>query len=551
MKADRLYSLLLELVRIPSVSPSKEERRIAETIHDKLASLPYFKENEEDLRLLPIPDDPYGRQSVFAMVRSPKATPKTVLLLGHIDVVDTAEARDLADLAFDPPAYARALSKLTLPAEAMEDLDSGHYLFGRGVFDMKCGVALELEFIRECAESPGDLEANIAILLVGDEENRSAGMISALKHLERLQEDEGLDFIACVNTEGVAERYHGDSTRFISVGTIGKLMPMFYCVGRESHVGSYYEGLNANLLASSVSMLLEASPDWIERAGSEAYPPPAALWHRDLREVYSVTLPAQVVVGFNVLTVEKTPAKALQMMKDVAHKAFELALQRLKESAHRFSEETSGTPEKVGVRWQPKVLTYEEVVESVRRHMAKSGASLDDHLRAFVRGLPREMDDRLKSIKVVGQVLKFYPDKDPAIIVGFLPPYYPHRSNMRKSPRELALMEAIQGLISEAASSYGETLAIREHFEAISDLSYMGFQGEEGDLLPLAGNTPGWGEVYDLPLETLLKLDIPVVNIGASGRDAHKYTERLDLRYYLGPYPNLFRSLVKRISRMD
>jgi arginine utilization protein RocB len=547
MKAENIRQLLLDLVKIPSVSPSKEESRLAQEIYDRLAALPYFKKNEGVLRLLPIEDDPYGRHSVFAIVRSPKKTPKTVILLGHIDVVDTAEARELADLAFDPPAYTRELTKLTLPEEAMEDLRSGDYLFGRGVFDMKCGVAVEIEFLKECAENPHDLEANIALLLVGDEENRSAGMISAIKHLERLQEEEGLDFVACVNAEGVAQRHHGDTNRYISVGTIGKLMPMFYCVGRESHVGSYYEGLNANLLASAVSMVLEGSPEWIDRAGTEVYPPPAALWHRDLREVYSVTLPARVVAGFNVLTVEKTPKTALEMMKQVAFRAFDMALERLKFSALKFSE---GSPEKASVPWKPKVLTYEEVFEKVREDLAKEGASLDEHLKAFIKGLPRGMDDRLKSIETAGQVLRFYGDKDPAIIVGFLPPYYPHRSNLRKSPRELALMEAVEELISEAASSYGETLVVREHFEAISDLSYMGFQGNKDDLVSLAANTPGWGEVYDLPLDTLLKLDVPVVNIGASGRDAHKYTERLDLKYYLGAYPDLFRSFVKRVSKM-
>ena len=25
------------------------------------------------------------------------------------------------------------------------------------------------------------------------------------------------------------------------------------------------------------------------------------------------------------------------------------------------------------------------------------------------------------------ELLKFYPDKNPMIVVGFLPPYYPHR----------------------------------------------------------------------------------------------------------------------------
>ena len=69
--------------------------------------------------------------------------------------------------------------------------------------------------------------------------------------------------------------------------------------------------------------------------------------------------------------------------------------------------------------------------------------------------------------------------------------------------------------------------------------------------MPLAENTPGWGKVYNLPLEVLLKLDVPVVNLGPSGRDAHKYTERLDLRYYLGPYPILFRSLIRRLSKLE
>jgi arginine utilization protein RocB len=319
-------------------------------------------------------------------------------------------------------------------------------------------------------------------------------------------------------------------------------------VGRESHVGSYYEGLNANLLASAVNMVLEGAPDWIDRAAAEVYPPPAALWHRDLREVYSVTLPAQVVAGFNVLTVEKTPAIALEMMKKVAREAFDMALERLRNSALKFSE---GASLKASVPWEPKVLTYEEVFQKVKQDMARSGASLEGHIKEYLKGLPRETDDRLKSIGVVGQVLKFYADKDPVIIVGFLPPYYPHRSNLRKAPRELALMDAVQGLISEAASTYGETLAVREHFAAISDLSYLGFQGDKDDLMPLAGNTPGWGEVYDLPLDSLLKLDVPVVNIGASGRDAHKYTERLDLEYYLGPYPDLFRSLLRRISKIE
>ena len=68
-------------------------------------------------------------------------------------------------------------------------------------------------------------------------------------------------------------------------------------------------------------------------------------------------------------------------------------------------------------------------------------------------------------------------------------------------------------VIDEARDRHNETLVISEHFASISDLSYVGFQGEREELLPLALNTPGWGHVYDIPLDDLLKLDIPVVNL--------------------------------------
>jgi arginine utilization protein RocB len=542
---ESIYDLLLQLAKIPSVSPSREERRIAQAIYDRLADTPYFSSNKGSLQLLPIEGDTLGRQSVCAIVRAKPPTPKTVVMIGHMDVVETSESRELKELAFDPEEYTRQLFRLTLPEDARLDLDSGDYLFGRGVFDMKCGVAVEVEFLRECAEHPENLDANVMLLIVGDEENRSAGMTSAINHLAHLQE-EGLDYVACVNAEGASQRSHGDKKRYVSLGTIGKMMPVFYCVGRESHVGSYYEGLNANLLASAVNMVLEGSPEWIDSAGSEVYPPPTALKHRDLRDIYSVTLPAKAVTYFNYLYANKTPADALEMMKSVASSAFQLALDRLKHSAEVYSSRQSG--EKTHIPWQPRVLTDKELLESVESH--KRG-SLKEHLDSFVDGLPDTMDDRDKSIEVIGEVLRFYADKDPAIIVGFLPPFYPHLGNRRASKRELDLLDAVEALIEEARDEYGEVLVTEENFAAISDLSYMGFQGTREDLMPLAENTPGWGKVYNLPLEVLLKLDVPVVNLGPSGRDAHKYTERLDLRYYLGPYPILFRSLIRRLSKLE
>ncbi len=548
MASKRMYDFLLELAKIPSISPSREERRIAEVIYERISAEPYFQGNSRFLRLLPIQGDPLERQSVFALVRAVPHTPRTVIMIGHVDVVEAREARDLAEVAFDPQEYTRQLSRLTLPEDVRRDLESGHYLFGRGVFDMKCGVAAEVELLRKASLNPESLKANLMLLLVCDEENQSAGMISAVEHLMGISQEEELDFVACVNAEGETQENQDDPSRYISLGTIGKMMPVFYCVGRETHVGSYYEGLNANLLASAVNMVFEGSPQWADSAGSRVYPPPAALKHQDLRDAYSVTLPARAVTYFNYLSVTKTPAAALEMMKSVAQQGFALALDRLKHSTEQFSARSGS---QVGIPWSPKVITYEELVAGVSVSFSLGDSPFEVHLARFIDTLPKELDDRHKSIAVIDEVLRFYTDKDPVIIVGFLPPFYPHRTNLRESPRELGLLRAVEGLIAEAKSQYGETLVTAEHFTAISDLSYMGFQGTREDLLLLAKNTPGWGRVYDLPLEALLKLDVPVVNIGPSGRDAHKYTERLDLRYYLGAYPNLFESMVRRLSALE
>jgi arginine utilization protein RocB len=544
-----MYNLLIELAKIPSVSPGVEEKRIAETIYCKLSSEPYFQANPAFLRLLPVKGDPLGRQSVFAMVRAVPDTPKTVIMIGHMDVVETHEARGLAEMAFDPHEYTRQLSRLTLPDDVRRDLESGHYLFGRGVFDMKCGVAAETDLLREMSRSPKSLQANLILLLVCDEENQSAGMISAVEYLMDICHDENLELVACVNAEGEIQDNPDD--RYVSLGTIGKMMPVFYCVGRETHIGSYYEGLNANLLASAVNMVFEGSPQWAEDVGPYVYPPPAALKHRDLRDVYSVTLPARAVVYFSYHTVTKTPAAALEMMKAVAQQGFVMALERLRHGAEECAARSST---QISVPWSPKVITYEELVASASSSFStefSKDRSFDDHLDRFMDSLPKEMDDRDKSIAVIGEVLRYYTDKDPVIVVGFLPPFYPHKTNLRKSQREIGLVRAVEELIAEAKSQYNENLVLTEHFTAISDLSYMGFQGSRQDFLPLAKNTPGWGKIYSLPLEALFEMEVPVVNLGPSGQDAHKYTERLDLRYYLGAYPGLLKSLVKRLSELE
>nr|HRC54197.1 peptidase M20 [Bacillota bacterium] len=142
-----IYGLMLDLVRIPSISPSYGETRLAQLIYDKLAQIPYFTEHADDLYFIPIPDDPFDRKNVFAIVRAYPETNRTIILTGHMDVVDTKEARALEHIAFDPEEYTRRITELDLPEEAEKDLESGKYLFGRGVMDMKTGLAIQMSLL--------------------------------------------------------------------------------------------------------------------------------------------------------------------------------------------------------------------------------------------------------------------------------------------------------------------------------------------------------------------------------------------------------------------
>ena len=186
-----IYEILLDLVKCPSVSPGSGEVKLAQLLHDKLARLPYFRSFPAHLQLVALEGDPLGRSVVLALARAQPATPRTIILTGHFDVVETKEARALADLAFDPEGYTAKLSSMKLPDDAKKDLESGNYLFGRGVMDMKTGLALQMALLAELSAEPEKMPCNLIFLAVCDEENNSAGMRAAIKRLASLRERRG------------------------------------------------------------------------------------------------------------------------------------------------------------------------------------------------------------------------------------------------------------------------------------------------------------------------------------------------------------------------
>ncbi len=527
-----LYRLLLDLVSIPSVSYSVEENRAAEFIARTLGELDYFRRNPSHLRLLPIEGDMLGRSAVAALVKSVPATERTVVITGHFDVVDAEACGWLKHLAFSPEEYTRRVGELEIPDEARADLANGDYLFGRGVSDMKSGIALEMCLLGEISRLD-EFPANVLFLAVPDEENSSAGMRGAVPWLVRLREEWGVDYVACLNAEpSVGGR--GVETG-LYVGTIGKIMPFFLCAGREAHVGDYYDGVSSSLLTAHLSMILEGAPETAEAHDGERFPPAACLRFRDLVRNYSVTIPERAIACYNILTVSKTPARVLDEMRDVAGCALASALEAL--SRHR---EAAGAPV---AHFTGRVLSFAELLECARRRTDGFDAAFD----GLLLSLPTSLDERERCIEAASFLLDLSGEKGPLIVVGFLPPYYPPRLNRRETTGERSLLRAAARLRDEAAPA-GIDISLVEVFKGIMDMSYLGFQGEASELDSLAQNMPLWGSGYLFPSDDLKRLDVPIANLGPLGKDDHKNSERIHLPYFLRVLPPLFRRFVELLA---
>lgn len=102
---------------------------------------------------------------------------------------------ELESLAFQPELLSEAFKEhpYFLSKQAQKDLASGHFICGRGSMDMKAGLAIEMELLRDFSEGNSLFDVNLLFLAVPDEENTSAGMWGALHYLTELQDQEGLD----------------------------------------------------------------------------------------------------------------------------------------------------------------------------------------------------------------------------------------------------------------------------------------------------------------------------------------------------------------------
>jgi arginine utilization protein RocB len=537
---DQVRELTLALVRFPSVTNTPGEVAFAQYLYDLLAARPYFATSSGDLRIERAPDDPHGRSNVFALVRG--AGPETLLLTGHYDIVSVANYGDLAPYACDPEALLpRLLADLEAaapsPAErlALDDLRSGAFMPGRGALDMKSGIAVGIAVLDRFAQLVGR-RGNLLLIATPDEEQTSEGMRAAAARLPALAAEWGLEPIAAINLDSAIDHGDGRDGQAIFMGSVGKLLPSVYLVGRDTHAGAPFDGVGANLLAAEVTRRIECNPALADQAEGEVAPPPVSLKQTDLKQGYDVTTPATAWCYYNLLTHSWSPSQVLAQIVSEVQQALNSAIGLLGERARRYAEIAGG--EAADPAWRPQTLTFAELK---RLALDRGGAAARAALAELAEQLRDDpsVDLPLYCRQMTELLWRHSGLAGPAAVVGFASLYYPRVFVGDTPGRQARLRAAVERQAAALTEATGISVRIRPFFPGISDMSFLGCADAPEELALVGENTPAWGSRLRFDYASARQLDVPVINVGPWGRDYHQRLERVYMPYSFGILPEL------------
>ncbi|MBL8790024.1 MAG: M20/M25/M40 family metallo-hydrolase [Rhizobiales bacterium] len=482
--ADRARELALLLTSWPSVTGTADEAQFPHRLHGYLRHF-------DTAWVSPIAGDPFGRSTFFALKRG--RSRRTVVLTGHFDTVTTSDYGNLQSLALDAlrlgPALVPELRRSGENPQALADLESGDFIPGRGLLDMKAGLAAGLAAMEAHAG-----EATLLFLAVPDEEERSAGARAAIPQLKQAAADHGLDIALVINLDSISDQGDGSRGRIVTYGSIGKQLLCAHVEGKPAHAGYPQDGVNAAYVMAELVRAIELSPRLSEETGDEKAAPPATLYAKDGKQGYNVTTPSSAFAYWNTMQHRQGGAEVLAIAKELAAQAVAAASERTGHAIALYTADAFPRPR------------------------------LDsDHALA----LPDQ------SLLAFRQMVKENDIKGPAVILGFASIPYP-AVMLREGP--------LRNAISQAVRAHG--LAEVNYFAGISDMSFFGEAA--GDLDTVAANTPIWGQGFTMPEAG----GFPCVNIGPWGRDYHTRLERLHAAYAFDTLPRVLLSVIEAVMKL-
>ncbi|MDF2678247.1 MAG: peptidase [Bacillota bacterium] len=543
---EEVKEITKELVKVPSIVKSNGETNCAKKIYEFYDNLLYFNKNKEYLLFQKTENDEIKRHNVLALVRGTKGNSnKTIILMGHLDTVGVDDFGTIKEYAFDPDKLPKLLKELNLGEEIDKDIDSLEYMFGRGALDMKSGVAGHMYLIKYFSEHPEELNGNIIALAECDEEDNSHGIISALKIFKEWKEKYNLEYIAAINADYSTPYHEKDENRYVYFGTIGKLLPSFYVTGKETHVGQAFGGLDPNLLVAELTRLIELNPELCDESQGEVTVPPMSLKQSDFKEGYTVQTALAAYSYYNFFTHSMSPKDVMVKVKEKAIEAFDNVIKYTNDCYKKYCD--MGGHIYTKLPWKTRVYTWEEFYKELA---CVNGNEFEEYIKNFSKELNEKypsMDLRDFSVKVINEAWKWAKDKSPAMIIYYSSTFSARIEVTGKTEIEKQLLKSVKESIDFIQDYSDKPIVTKMFYPYISDSSFMKISDDIEELKSLEKNMPAWGNKYIHPIKEVLEINVPVVNIGTFGKDGHKITERVHMKYTFENVTNITYNTIKKL----
>ncbi len=510
---DHVLDLTLRLAEIPSVNGSQGEALILDDAYGLLQANPLAG---HALRVFK-GEDGQGRPA-FVLAHLRGVGSRAVLQFGHIDTVGVDDYGPLRPFAFQPRELTRRVGDGALGPELASLARSGQWLFGRGVLDMKAGVAATLAVLDHFARQPR--AGHLLVALTADEEAGSKGIRALTKFLAPYLAEEGLELVGIVNTDATGPRpgRSGQRDCFVYSGSVGKLLPCAYVRGVPSHVGEPETGLDPDYVLAELTRRVVYRESLRDGGGDERTAFPVSLGARDDKRSYDVQTPLAAVGCYNVLYVERSPGQVLAAFRAVAEEAALAARQTL---AKAFGD-------------RPELPVY--TLEDLLRMADRLGVSAD--LRAALAKDLEGATGPAPRIRAVEAIADAALGRKPAIVLFFGNGLIPKVSSGAGG------RAALERLVHRHSAETGNLYRQDRFFPLISDLSFVAASEDWQDgafwandpVAAVLGPEPGPSLVADA-----------VFMIGPHGEGAHRVDERLHMPYSFEDVPELLVRLTEQL----
>lgn len=541
---EKIMKLLTDLVAIDSISDSAKEVAAAEYIYHFLSELPYFKAHPEDVGLLEIEGDAHGRKVPYAFLNGEKRN--TVVMMGHFDVVNAEVYGEAEALAFTlGEELEKALSKKALNEAQRADMESGEWIWGRGAADMKGGVAIHLVLFEKYAAQAmeGKLPGCLFFMAVPDEESYSAGMRAGAQVLREYKRKYNLDYKLLIDPEPTNL---SEGKQIMSIGSVGKSMPVVMVQGVTAHVGHCFNGISPLGMLSGIYLRTNGSLEFSDSYEDEATMPPTWTNMRDMKYIYDVSIPYRASGYFTVLSFSTTPDQIMAKLKRISEEVFAEMVTKLNDTYQEFKKINKfETREKI--HYDTLVLTFAELIERLKKEDAAGFAAFYEKTYAEVaeKTGSGELNYPTATLVLMEKVLNYADIKQPLILLGFAPPYYPAIHSDLIAGKENAGTDAYQ-FVKKAAAAYGQDMSYENYFMGISDASYSAMD-HPFDYKAFSANAPMWGDLYSLDFEAIEENAIPAVIYGPIGKEYHQWTERVNKKSLFEVVPAVTQQLIAHL----